>query len=120
MHSFGGPDMLHATAMVNYPSGVFRFCASLSLGYITPLNVQWIVRDISQHYPPRRDKFLLELASNAHRARNSSGVVECNLPDIDECIIGPQGTSMCRSCPHVHRIPYKSGQFFYDFLYDFL
>jgi hypothetical protein len=35
-------------------------------------------------------------------------------------IIGLQGTSMCRRSICVHRIPYKSGQFFYDFLYDFL
>lgn len=52
-----------------------------------PLNVQWIVRDISQQYPPKRDKFLLESASNAHWTRSSSVVVEFNLPDIDECII---------------------------------
>jgi hypothetical protein len=34
--------------------------------------------------------------------------------------IGLQGTSMCRRSIHVRRIPYKSGQFFYDFLYVFL
>jgi hypothetical protein len=31
-------------------------------------------------------------------------------------IIGPQGTSMSRRCPHVCRIHYKSGQFFSLFL----
>jgi hypothetical protein len=30
--------------------------------------------------------------------------------------IGPQGTSMCSRGPRVHRIPYKSGLFFYHFL----
>jgi hypothetical protein len=31
-------------------------------------------------------------------------------------IIGPQGTSICSRGPRVRRIPYKSGQFFWDFL----
>jgi len=32
-------------------------------------------------------------------------------------IIGPQGTSICSRGPRVSRIPYKSGQFFWDFLF---
>jgi hypothetical protein len=34
-------------------------------------------------------------------------------------MIGPQGTSMCRRSPGVHRIPYKSGQFFSHFLKEY-
>jgi hypothetical protein len=34
-------------------------------------------------------------------------------------VVGPQVTSMCRRSPHVHRIPYKSGQFFPHFLKEY-
>jgi hypothetical protein len=33
------------------------------------------------------------------------------------CIIGPQGTSICSQGPRISRIPYKSGQFFWDILF---
>jgi hypothetical protein len=81
-----GPNTMHATAMMNYCDDEFRICISLSLAHITPMNVQLILRDISQQYPPKREKFLLELAANAHWTRNS-GRAECNLPVIDESII---------------------------------
>lgn len=86
-HAFlWGPNTVHATAIVSYPKGAFRICVSLSLGCITPLTVQLIARDISQQYPPKREKFLLELASKAHWTRNS-GIQQCHLPCIDEYII---------------------------------
>jgi hypothetical protein len=39
------------------------------------------------------------------------------LPRGDFQFIGPQGTSICSRGPCVRRIPYKSGQFFWDFLF---
>jgi hypothetical protein len=53
-HAFSwGPNTMHATAMVNYCDDAFRICISLSLGHITPMNVQLILQDISQQYPPK-------------------------------------------------------------------
>jgi len=87
-HAFiWGTNTMHATATLNYPSGLFRICVSVSLGYITPSNVQLIIRDISQQYPPKREKFLLELASNAHWSRTNSGTVGYNLPETDDSVI---------------------------------
>jgi hypothetical protein len=78
-----GPNTLHATATINYPDAAFRLCVSLSLGHITLLNAKVILRDISQQYTPKRENFLLELATNAHW-RRTGDAAECVLPEIDE------------------------------------
>ena len=60
-----GPLTEHSTAQVKYDAG-FRVCVAINVGFINPLNVRQIVLDITQKYPPRSGKLLLEWAKNPH------------------------------------------------------
>jgi hypothetical protein len=54
-----GPDTVHSTACVRYQGG-YRVCVAINFGFINPLNVKQVVSDLTQQYPPKRMKLLLE------------------------------------------------------------
>jgi hypothetical protein len=60
-----GPTTEHSTARVKYDVG-YRVCVALNVGLINSINVRQILLDITQQYPPRSRKLLLEWAKNPH------------------------------------------------------
>jgi hypothetical protein len=83
-HSFGayqyrlgaasiiGDDATHGTARVDYmPQKQFRMAATVYMADVNPYNVKEILKDYTQHYPPRDQKLLLSQAGKHWRPPSS-------------------------------------------------
>ena len=80
-----GPNTEHSTASVAY-EGDYRVCVAINIGFINALNVKQIVRDLTQQYPPRSQKLLLQWAQNPHWRRGVWND-EASLPSVPDIVL---------------------------------
>jgi hypothetical protein len=57
-----GLDVVHSTALVDYYDD-YRVCLSLNVGYIKECKAGLVLPDITQQFPPKSRKFLLQWAN---------------------------------------------------------
>ena len=82
-----GPKTEHSTAIMSC-NGNYRVCISVSVAYITPLYVKQIMMDVTQKFPPRKKKLLLQWARSPHWSRTSSPG-NSNIPHLeDKALLG--------------------------------
>jgi hypothetical protein len=77
-----GAETVHCTAPCQYTDKKYRCCLSVSVAYITYDNVEQLLCDFTQEYPPRCRKLILKWAANPHWRKQQP--MKIYLPIISE------------------------------------
>jgi hypothetical protein len=77
-----GPATEHSTAITSY-NGNYRVCISASVAFITTLNVKQIMMDMTQKFPPRKSRLMLQWARTPHWSRSALLGNSINVPHLE-------------------------------------
>jgi hypothetical protein len=98
-----GPDVVHSTALEDYYHD-YRVCLSLNVGCIKECNVDLILVDITQQFPPKSHKFLLQWANKYPHWHVSSLTNVSNIPALTVAgLLGSEWLSNYMELRHIYK-----------------
>lgn len=106
-----GPDVVHSTALVAY-SHDYRVCLSINIGCIKEYNVDLILTDITQQFPPKSRTFLLQWANKYPHWHVTSQTNLINIPSITVAgLLGSEWLSNYQELRHIYENDKKPFKF---------